>query len=51
MAEIERKNITIFCFSGSNMQYKGQVSTRDGFRLALDNYMHMYRSDINDYKN
>ena len=51
MAEIERKNLsTIFAFPGSNMQYKGQVSTRDGFRLALDNYMHMYRSDKNDYK-
>lgn len=27
------------------MQYKGQATTRDGFRLALDNYMHRYRSD------
>ena len=51
IAEIEKQNSsTVFAFPGSNMQYKGQVNTRDGFRLALDNYMHMYRSDKNDYK-
>lgn len=51
MAEIEKQNSsTIFAFPGSNMQYKEQLSTRDGFRCALDNYMHMYRSDKNDYK-
>lgn len=51
MAEIEKQNAsTIFAFPGSNMQYKEQLSTRDGFRCALDNYMHMYRSDKNDYK-
>lgn len=51
VAEIEKQNSsTIFAFPGSNMQYKGQDNTRDGFRLALDNYMLMYRSEENDYK-
>ena len=51
VAKVEQQNLsTIFAFPGSNMQYKGQATTRDGFRLALDNYMHMYRSDESDYK-
>ncbi|MDH6456694.1 hypothetical protein M2102_000307 [Fusobacterium sp. PH5-7] len=51
VAEIEKQNSsTIFAFPSSNMQYKGQSNIRDGFRLALDNYMHMYRSEERDYK-
>lgn len=51
VAKVEQQNSsTIFAFPGSNMQYKGQATTRDGFRLALDNYMHMYRSNESDYK-
>ncbi len=51
VAEIEKQNSsTIFAFPSSNMQYKNQSNIRDGFRLALDNYMHKYRSEESDYK-
>lgn len=51
VAEIAKSNIaTTFAFPSSNMQYKNQVSVRDGFRLALDKYLYKYRNCPDDYK-
>lgn len=45
VAEMEKRNqSTIFTFPSSNMRFKGKESVRDGFRLALDNYLYKYRS-------
>ena len=51
VAEIAKSNIaTTFAFPSSNMQYKNQVSVRDGFRLALEKYLYKYRNCPDDYK-
>lgn len=51
VAEILKANsTTTFAFPSSNMIYKGEVSVRDGFRLALDNYLYKYRNIPSDSK-
>lgn len=41
---------TVFALPSSNMQYGGKESVRDGFRLALDNYLFKYRNNPSDIK-
>lgn len=49
VAEMEKTNSsTIFAFPSSNMQYKGEPSVKDGFRLALDDYLYKYRINLED---
>ncbi len=51
VAEMEKAtSSTVFAFPSSNMQYGGKESVRDGFRLALDNYLCKYRNNPNDIK-
>lgn len=51
VAEMEKAtSSTVFALPSSNMQYGGKESVRDGFRLALDNYLFKYRSNPSDIK-
>lgn len=49
IAEMEKAtSSTVFALPSSNVQYGGKESVRDGFRLALDNYLFKYRNNPND---
>ena len=51
VAEMEKAtSSTVFALPSSNMQYGGKESVRDGFRLALDNYLFKYRNNPSDIK-
>lgn len=51
VAEMEKATLsTVFALPSSNMQYGGKESVKDGFRLALDNYLCKYRENANDYR-
>ena len=51
VAEIVKSNTsTVFALPSSNMKYKGEQSVRDGFRLALDDYLYRYRTTPNNHK-
>lgn len=51
VAEMEKAtSSTVFALPSSNMQYGGKESVRDGFRLALDNYLYKYRNNPSDSK-
>lgn len=51
VAKIENAvSSTVFAFPSSNMQYHGKQSVREGFRLALDNYLLTYRNNPDDNK-
>jgi len=51
IAEMQKSNSsTVFAFPSSNMQYMGESSVRNGFRLALDDYLSKYRNNSSDPK-
>jgi hypothetical protein len=51
VAALKENNSSItFAFPSSNVQYKGQKTVRDGFRLALDQAMYEVRTNPNNPK-